>query len=370
MEKQVAIYRTPLKRLMRIRAVLRARVLDAFLVTSPENRRYLSGFTAEDAAINESSGALFITPAEAVVLTDGRYGAQAGLDCPGWRVFIYQKGLKEAVKRLTDGTKVKRVAYEPEYITCAGLDSLKKTCPQIDFVPLQGRIETMRAVKSPEELGFIKAAISAAEDVFEEISSSIRPGMTEKEIALRIVEGLSRRADGPSFPPIVASGPNGALPHAIPAERPIREGEPIIIDMGARLDGYSSDMTRTIFIGQPRPPFKEIYKMVRKAQIAAQDTIRAGMAANAVDKTARDIINAAGYGQMFNHSLGHGIGLAVHEAPVLSPRAKKTLKPGMVVTIEPGIYLPGQGGVRLENMVYVEERGRLVLSRDEWFYDF
>lgn len=358
------------RRLRRIRAILRARTMDAFLVTSPENRRYLSGFTAEDATINESSGALFITAGEAVVLTDGRYEIQARLDCPGWQVFIYRKGLKEALKRLARDTGIKTVAYEPVYLTCAVLDAIKKACPHIDLVPLQDRTENLRAIKSPEELNLIKAAITAAEDVFKEVSGSIRPGMTEKEIAWRIIEGLSRRADGPSFPPIVASGPNGALPHAVPTEKPIAEGEPIIIDMGARLNGYASDMTRTVFIGQPKPPFKEIYKTVRKAQIAAQNTIMAGMAARAVDKIARDIIKGAGFGPMFNHSLGHGVGLAVHEAPALSPRNRKTLKHGMVVTIEPGIYLPGQGGVRLENMVYIEEKGGLILGRDEGYYDF
>jgi Xaa-Pro aminopeptidase len=358
------------ERLRRIRAILRARAMDAFLITSPENRRYLSGFKAEDAAINESSGALLITAKEAIVLTDGRYEVQAGQECQGWRLFIYRKGLKEAVKRLTEEAGVKKLAYEPEYLTCAGLEAIKKACPRLDIAPLSGRIETMRAIKSQEEIMHIKAAITAAEIVFKEVSSAIHPGMTEKEVAWRIVEGLSMRAEGPSFPPIVASGPNSALPHAVPTERPIAEGEPVIIDMGAKLNGYSSDMTRTIFIGEPMPPFKEIYNTVRAAQIAAQNAISAGMAARTVDRIARDIIKTAGFGPMFNHSLGHGVGLAVHEAPALSPRNRKTLRQGMVATIEPGIYLPGQGGVRLENMVYIGEKGGLMLSTEEGFYDF
>ncbi|MGQ9812240.1 MAG: M24 family metallopeptidase [Dissulfurimicrobium sp.] len=358
------------ERLRRIKAILRTRAIDAFLITSPENRRYLSGFKAEDTAINESSGALLITAKETIVLTDGRYEVQAGQECHGWRVFIYRKGIKEAVKRLTEEAGVKKIAYEPEYLTCAGLEAIKKACPHLDLIPLMGKIETMRAIKSQEEIRHIKAAVAAAEIVFREVSRAICPGMTEKEVAWQIVEGLSMHADGPSFPPIVASGPNSALPHAVPTERPIAKGEPIIIDMGAKLNGYSSDMTRTIFIGEPMPPFKEIYKTVRTAQIAAQNAIRADIAARIVDRIARDIIKAAGFGPMFNHSLGHGVGLAVHEAPVLSPRNRKILRQGMVVTIEPGIYLPGQGGVRLENMVYIGEKGGLVLNTEEGFYDF
>ena len=359
-----------LQRLRRIRAVLRARHTDALLVTSPENRRYLSGFTAEDASIAESSGALLVMADEAILLTDGRYEVQAKADCPGFGVFIYRKGLNEAVQNITADAGIKKMAYEPGYITCSGLDSIKKACPQVEPVPLMGKIEAMRSIKFQSELESIKRAIRAAEYVFETVSAGLRPGMTEKEIAWQIIEGLSREADGPSFPPIVAAGPNAALPHAVPGDRKIAEAEPIIIDMGARLNGYSSDMTRTVFIGHPRPPFEEVYKTVRRAQSAAQGAIRAGLTGRFVDNIARSIIKDAGFGHLFGHSLGHGVGLAVHEAPALSPRARKTLKSGMVVTIEPGIYIPGEGGVRLENMVYVGKDRGTVLSRQDWFYDF
>jgi Xaa-Pro aminopeptidase len=168
----------------------------------------------------------------------------------------------------------------------------------------------------------------------------------------------------------VASGPNAALPHAVPTDRPIQEGEPILIDMGARLGGYCSDMTRTIFLGEPRSSFKEVYAIVRKAQIAAQEALKAGLTGKQVDQVARDVIKDAGYGPRFVHSLGHGVGLAVHEAPTLSQQSRKMLRPGMVVTVEPGIYLPDQGGVRLENMALVEADGATILSKNDWFYEF
>ncbi|MDA8163186.1 MAG: Xaa-Pro peptidase family protein [Desulfobacteraceae bacterium] len=358
------------RRIRKVRAFLRARHIGAMLFTSPENRRYLSGFTAEDASIAESSGALLVMAGEAILLTDGRYETQARSDCQDFRIFIYRKGLHEALRYIAAEAGIKKMAYEPGYITCSGLDAIKAVCPQVEPVPLAGKIEAMRSIKSEAELELIKKAIRAAEDVFEAVLTGLRPGMTEKEVAWRIIEGLSMEADGPSFSPIVASGPNAALPHAVPGDRKIAEGEPVIIDMGARLNGYSSDMTRTVFIGPPASPFKEVYKTVRMAQLAAQDVIRAGLTGRFVDAVARGIIKDAGFGSFFNHSLGHGVGLAVHEAPILSPRAKKVLRPGMVVTIEPGVYMPDKGGIRLENMVYVGKSGGILLSRQDWFYDF
>jgi len=228
----------------------------------------------------------------------------------------------------------------------------------------------MRSVKDAAELEAINRAIRAAEDVFGQVHSEIRPGMTEKEIAWRILAGLFAVSEGPSFPPIVASGPNAALPHAVPTDRAVREGEPIIIDMGARVDGYCSDMTRTVFLGAPDPAMREIYRLVRTAQRAAEDALRAGITGREADRTAREIITTGGHGDRFIHALGHGVGLAVHESPRLSPRERRVLRPGMVVTVEPGIYLPGVGGVRLEDMVLIQEGGARVLSRNDWYYDW
>ena len=359
-----------LQRLKRVRAILAGRGLDAFLVTCPENRRYLSGFTAEDVGISESAGALLILCREAILLTDGRYEVQARDEAPDWRLVIYRRGLAHALKDLVHDCSVHNLAYEPDYLSCRRFDAIKKALPETELVSLGGRIETMRSIKSSSEIESIKKAVSAAERVLESIWRDIGPGMTEKEIAWRIIEELWQYAEGPSFSPIVASGPNAALPHAVRTDRPIQEGEPVLIDMGARLGGYCSDMTRTIFLGEPESLFRKIYIIVRKAQIAAQEALRAGLTGKQVDQVARDIIKDAGYGPGFVHSLGHGVGLAVHEAPILSQRSRKKLRPGMVVTVEPGIYLRDQGGVRLENMALVEADGATILSKNDWFYEF
>ena len=359
-----------LGRLKRVRLILAGLGLDAFLITCPENRRYLSGFTAEDMGISESAGALLVLRNEAILLTDGRYEVQARDEAPDWHPIIYRQGLSHALKDLIHGSTIHKIAYEPIFLSCQQFSAIRKALPEAEFVALSDRIEAMRSIKAPSEINSIKEAISAAEMVLNSVWRTIRPSITEKEVAWHILEGLWRHAEGPSFFPIVASGPNAALPHAIPTDRPIEEGEPIIVDMGAKLGGYCSDMTRTMFVGEPKAPFKEVYTIVRRAQLAAQGALRAGLTGREVDRIARDVIRAAGYGPRFVHSLGHGVGLAVHEAPILSQRSRKMLRPGMVVTIEPGIYLPGQGGVRLENMALVEANGATILSKKDWFYEF
>ena len=228
----------------------------------------------------------------------------------------------------------------------------------------------MRSVKEQEEIEKIRASQRVNEEVFEEVLSNIKIGMSEKELSFMIFKGLMEKADGPSFPPIVASGPNSSLPHAVPTERRIKEHEPIIIDMGARLNGYCSDMTRTVFLGEPGEEFKKIYNVVKDAQKRAKERIRAGITAREADSFSRDFITEKGLGKYFLHSLGHGVGIAIHEAPALSKRSRKNLKIGMVITIEPGIYLPGKGGVRLEDMAVVKEDGVDVITSNKWFYEF
>ncbi len=360
-----------LDNIRKVRATLRANSLDGLLVTSPENRRYLSGFTAEDVSINESSGALLILKKRLFLLTDGRYHVQAQKEAKGWEIVIYKKGISEALKTIrSEFPDTKRIGFEPTYLSFEQHELLKKNNPGLELVPIRGRIEKMRGIKTAWEVELIKKAISVAEEVLDSVSKELSPGVTEKEVAWRINEGLYKKSDGPSFPPIVASGPNSALPHAEPTDRTIKEGEPIIIDMGARVNGYCSDMTRTFFIGPPKPPFKEIYQIVRTAQKRAQQMLRAAIPGRECDRVARDIIRKNGYGEYFVHALGHGVGLAVHEQPALSPRWKKHLKEGMVVTIEPGIYIPGKGGVRLESMALVESTGCKILTSNVGYYNW
>jgi len=238
------------------------------------------------------------------------------------------------------------------------------------MIPVSGIIEKLRTRKTPEEIEKIHQAVLLNEQVFQEAYKSLRPGQTEKEIALKIETSMRRLgAEEPAFPAIVASGPNAALPHAVPTDRRIKEGETIIIDMGLKLDGYCSDMTRTVVLGKPAAKILEIIRLVRQAQLAAVKTLKAGILAKDADRAARKIISEAGYGKSFGHGLGHGVGLAVHETPSLNKRRRNKLQPGMVVTVEPGIYLPGWGGVRLENMVIIEDGGCTLLNRDTTFLD-
>lgn len=361
---------TTRRRLSRIKKALAARDLDALLITCPENRYYLSGFWAEDLGFTESSGALLITRHENLLLTDGRYEEQARSQAPSFAIHIYKKGLPRLLSSLFRQIGITRCGYEPSFLSCSRFEHLKKAVYPARFVDFGNLVFRMRAIKDNKELEKTRAAQDVAEEVFEGLLSWIRPGMTEKEVAFEILKGLSMKADGPSFAPIVASGPNSALPHAIPQDRPIEKGEPVIIDMGARLDGYCSDMTRTIFLGEPNEYFKRIYMVVKEAQNAAQTFVRAGVTAKEADAAARNVIKDHGYGQYFCHGLGHGVGIAIHEAPALSFRNRKKLRSSMVVTIEPGIYVPGKGGVRLENMGIVREKGLTLLTSNKWYYDF
>ncbi|MEW5947794.1 MAG: aminopeptidase P family protein [Thermodesulfobacteriota bacterium] len=358
------------KRIIALRQALRSKRLDALLITRPENRRYLSGFTAHDGQLTESSGALLISRDQLILLTDSRYELQAGEEATGYKVIVPKHGLPRTLGGLARRYGIYKLGFESHYLLVSVYERLGRL-PALKLISTRGIIEKIRAQKTEEELKNIEDSIRLNEAVFSEINRILRPGMTEREIAFEI-ERLTRSmgAEDVSFEPIVASGPNAAKPHATPTDRPIREGESIIIDMGARLNGYCSDMTRTLWLGKTGAKFKKIYRTVRKAQVAAIASLKTGLKARDADKIARDIISKAGYGQAFGHSLGHGVGLAVHEGPTLSPRSKDTLKAGMVVTVEPGIYIPGWGGVRLENMVVIEDHGCRVLNNDETFYDF
>ncbi len=345
--------------------------LDAILMTSPYNRRYLTGFTADDSGIDESSGAVLVTKDEIFLLTDGRYKTQAETEAGFCTIKIYKKALADELKKIVAKTSLKKIAFEPAYITCSMMKQIQKSLSGVVFKELSGELEQMRSIKDDAEAEAISRSQAAAEQVFEAMLECLRPGMTEKAVAWRILEGAFSLADGPSFPPIVASGPNSALPHATPTDRVLQDGEPIVIDMGVRLGGYCSDMTRTVFLGEPSPQMKEIYAIVRHAQCDAQKGIRAGMSGKEADHIARKVIEDAGYGRYFLHSLGHGVGLAIHEHPRLSPKADKImLKQGMVVTVEPGIYIAGVGGVRLENMALVQDGGIKLITSEKWFYNF
>jgi Xaa-Pro aminopeptidase len=362
-----------LKPLEKIKAAIRRKGADALLVTQPENRRYLSGYSAADLSIAESSGVLLLlghgTP---LLLTDSRYQLQAEEEADGFEVVLLKSTLLGALQSLLSRTGVRKLAFESHYMlhrTAIKLMDLGQKL-NIEMMPVSNMIEKLRTRKSREEINKIQKSVLLNEVVFQEVFANLKPGQTEREVATEIEATMMRKgAEAPAFPTIVAAGPTGALPHAVPADRVIKKGETIIIDMGLKLDGYCSDMTRTVVLGKPGKSATEIIRLVRKAQRTALKTIKAGILAREADRAARKIIADAGFGKYFGHGLGHGVGLAVHEAPSLNRLRRNKLQPGMVVTVEPGIYIPGWGGVRLENMVVVEENGCTVLNKDETFLD-
>ena len=358
-------------RLAALRKAMQDSGLPGLLVSRPENRRYLSGFKADDGALTESSGHLLITPDKALLLTDSRYSEEAAEEAPGFEVRVYKKGLDKLLAELAKELGLPTLGFEEDYLIFNQVKTLAKELEEgVELKATTDLVANLRIIKEPAEVEALEASLALIEEVLDGLIGDLRPGMTEDEGAWRIISGLRERGAGIAFEPIVASGPNGAKPHAVPGPRKIQEGETVVIDVGARLAGYRSDITRTVWLGPFSDKFKEVYSTVREAQMAAVEGIRPGMSTKEADSLARKVIDKAGYGEFFGHALGHGVGLATHEPPGLSPLKAVELKPGMVHTIEPGIYLPGWGGVRLEIMARVTESGCRVLGGLDRFYDF
>jgi len=359
-------------RLEKLRASFEGLGIDCLLVYQPHNRRYLSGFKPADTQIDESSGALLIGGERAVLATDARYQLQAKAQAKGFEVFIYPYGLYRSIGELAASLGCRRLGYEPHAMSCALRDKLAAELPAgVEMVPLKDAVERLRAVKDEGEVRAIRDSLRMSEKALGMVRSRLKLGLREIDVAWDI-ERLIREqgAEAVAFAPIAASGEHAAEPHAEPTNRALDKADPLILDLGARLAGYCSDMTRTFCMGRPSDRFKEIYTLVRQAQLKAIAACRAGMKAAELDAVARDFFTERGVAEHFAHSLGHGVGLATHERPSVSPRSEDTLEPGMVITIEPGLYLPGWGGVRLENMVVVRENGCDMLSQNEHFYEW
>jgi len=343
--------------LAKLRRSLETEGLDAILITRPENERYLSGFTGGE-------GALLITQQEALLLTDFRYFEQVAEEAPDFELVKVEDKMPQVLKRLLEEREVKTLGFESTHVPFAQYQEWKKATRGLKWIPTKEIVETFRMVKDEEELAKIRKAIAIADMACDYIRNFIEPGMTEKQIAWELESYMRRHgAEGLAFNCIVASGPNSAKPHAVPQDRQIEAGEPIVLDMGARVDGYNSDLTRTICLGEPGQKLQEIYNIVLRAQLAAEKQARPRMKGQEVDAVARNIIVEAGYKEYFGHGLGHGVGLAVHEGPAVNLTSTVTLEPGMVCTIEPGIYLTGWGGIRIEDIVLFKEDGAQVLSK-------
>jgi len=334
--------------------------VDAIFISQPENRYYLSGF-------HGSAGFLLITNRDAILATDFRYTEQAGNQAPGFEIFEVTGDMSSWFPELTSGLNLKNMGVESRHIVLAlynQLSEILKKCElRINLVPLDGLVESLRVIKEPEEIELIRRAAAISDQAFTHIETIIRAGMSEREVAWE-VEKFMREHDSEALPfdVIVASGPNAALPHAKPSARLIDTNEPVLIDIGARIEGYCSDLSRTLCLGTD-DTFAKIYRVVLDAQVSAMSIIKEGNTAGQVDNAARDVIQQAGYGEAFGHALGHGVGLAPHESPRLGPGSQELLTSGMVFTVEPGIYLKGWGGVRIEDLVIMENGIINVISR-------
>lgn len=348
------------RRIARLRERLAELNLDGILVSHPANRRYLSGFLGFDLPPLDTAGWLLIPTADLtpLLITDFRYLQEARQEMgDDWEIRL------RTDKRMSDGAAealaelpVKRLGFEADHLLFSYYAEMRELMPQLELVPSRGLVEEQRLRKDADEMLLMHRASALSDAAFERVAPTIRPGMTEKLIAWAIEKAMHELgAEGPSFQTIVAGGPNGAQPHAIPSDRPVRAGEPIVIDMGALYGGYCSDMTRTICLGEADEKFTTIYNIVQEAQRRAEAACHAGLRGWELDAVARDYITAQGYGDYFGHGLGHGTGLEVHEPPSVRRNAQNLLVAGTVHSVEPGIYLPDWGGVRIEDLVYVRE---------------
>lgn len=333
---------------------------EGVLVYNPSNMFYLSGYTGE--------GLVLITRACCAIVTDFRYTEQAENQAPGFEVFMTEKGRshEEISNELCVRYAIDTLYYEDDYVTVRSFEGCRTSIHGVEWKCVNGAIEQLREIKDEHELSLIAEACRITGDAFERILPQIKEGMTEKEIALALdFDMMHHGASCPSFSTIVAAGANGSLPHAVPGSYKLRRGDMITMDFGARFGNYCADMTRTVALGQPSDEMKRVYQVVLDAQKMAQDAVAAGKNCREIDAIARDYIYQNGYEGRFGHGLGHSVGIDIHENPRFSQTCCATLKAGQVMTVEPGIYLPGIGGVRIENSVIVREGGCEVLTKPE-----
>jgi Xaa-Pro aminopeptidase len=340
------------RRLRGVRGLLRG--VDGLLITDIVNVRYLTGFQG-------SSGFVLLTPRQSIFVTDFRYELQTHQEVTGFDIIIEKRDVPQALKRLAEKTGIRRLGVEESVSFGLSLALQKR---DLDIVIIRNAVSRVRAVKDEGEASLIKEAIRRAEKAFLEVKPFIRGGVRENTIARRLEERLRRQGvKHLPFDSIVASGPNSAMPHAGVTERKLAPGDFVVVDWGGEAGGYYSDMTRTLLLRGPSMAKKrEIYGVVRRAQRRGIESVGSRVKASQIDNSARDVIKKAGYGRYFGHSLGHGVGLEVHEAPRVSGRNRASVREGMVFTVEPGVYVPGLGGVRIEDMVMVRRSGADVLT--------
>ena len=340
----------------KLKSILAKHNLDGMLITRLSNVRYICGFTG-------SAGSCIITPDKDYFITDGRYMEQSRQEVKGFeRVFDYGSHIEIAQKNnlIPKGLKF---ALESDFLSLSLFNQLKELFPDNIWESTKMILENIAAVKDESELEALRTAVEITDKVFDEVLQFFKIGVSEKAIALELAMRYQKYGEGEAFPSIVASGPNSALPHAHPGERKLKQGDFVVVDAAAKYAGYHADMTRTVLIGKPTDKHHEIYELVKKSQQAGIEATKAGVPCKAVDAATRDVIANAGYGDKFIHSTGHGIGLEIHTFPRLSQQSEEILEENNVVTIEPGIYLTGWGGVRIEDDIVVKVDGNEVLNK-------
>ncbi|MCM2531688.1 Xaa-Pro peptidase family protein [Neobacillus pocheonensis] len=331
-----------MNKLERLRATFSSDGIDGILITSPYNRRYMTNFTG-------SAGVVLISLDQEQFITDFRYIEQASKQCQGYEIVKISGTIPEEVAKQVKKLGIQKLGFEEDYLTFSAFKTYEKEVGA-ELIPISGVIEKLRLIKTDAEIKILKEAADIADAAFKHILDFIQPGKTELEVSNEL-EFFMRRAGATSssFDTIVASGHRSALPHGVASEKIIEAGDVVTLDYGAYYKGYVSDITRTVAVGEPDAKLKEIYEIVLEAQLRGMDGIKPGMTGKQADALTRDYITEKGYGEYFGHSTGHGIGLEVHEGPALSVKSDIVLEPGMIVTCEPGIYIPGLGGVRIED---------------------
>jgi Xaa-Pro aminopeptidase len=347
-----------MSRVDKARALFKEFDLDAMLITSSSNRLYLSSFTG-------SSGVLLITKDEAILVTDFRYHDQAKEQANGYNIVIHTSPTPEEIARLVKEHSIKKLGFEQDHLTYSAFRTYDSLLSPVnaELSPVSGLVEKLRLIKDDSEIKIIKDAASIADAAFSHIIEFIRPGKSEREVSNELEFFMRKNgATSSSFNIIVASGYRSALPHGVATDKIIETGELVTLDFGAYYKGYCSDITRTVAIGHISDELKEIYQVVYDAQMLGMQGIKPGMTGKEADALTRDYIASKGYGDYFGHSTGHGIGLDVHEGPALSMKSDTILEPGMIVTVEPGIYMSGLGGVRIEDDAVITKNGNETLS--------
>ncbi|TDQ41658.1 M24 family metallopeptidase [Aureibacillus halotolerans] len=343
-------------RLKKLQAALKEQQLDGIIISNASNRRYITRFTG-------TAGLALVTASDAIFMTDFRYIEQANAETDGFEIVKYDQSLWKETATQAKRLGIKRLGFEKTSVSYSEYESFAQALAGVEFVPTRGLIEQLRQVKDDDEVKIIQEAARIADAAFDHVLNLLKPGVSEWSIANELEMFMRNQgAASSSFDTIVASGKRSALPHGVASTKRIESGDFVTLDFGAYYQGYCSDITRTVAVGEPSDVLKKIYNIVLDAQKQAVASIAPGKSGIEIDAVARDLISKEGYGPNFGHSTGHGIGLEVHEGPSLSIKGEEALAPGMIVTVEPGIYVAGIGGVRIEDDVLVTESGHQVLT--------